>query len=100
MLCLHLILIKIHFDVVLTMIADTLYYYLAQSLRGFETCDADKIFRHFIDMPAKIEVKGKDVYIQYPLRAHSPVLRSAGLDKWIPNISWLGDRKLHFSWGR
>jgi transposase len=93
------ILIKIHFDVVLTMIADTLYYYLAQSLRGFENCDAEKIFRHFIDMPANIEVKGQDIFIQYPLRAHSPVLRSAGLDKWIPNISWLGDRKLHFRWG-
>ena len=90
------ILIKIHFDVVLTMIADTLYYYLAQSLRGFENCNADKIFRHFIDIPAKIEVKGKDIYIQYPLRSHSPVLRSTGLDKWIPNISWLGDRKIHF----
>ena len=58
------ILIKIHFDLVLTMIADTLYYYLAQSLRGFENCDAKKIFRHFIDMPAKIEVKGKEIYIR------------------------------------
>lgn len=92
------ILIKIHFDVVLTMIADTLYYYLAQSLRGFENCDAKKIFRHFIDMPAKIEVKGDNIYIQYPLRSHSPVLRSARLDKWTPPISWLGNRKLFFSW--
>lgn len=94
------ILIKIHFDVVLTMIADTLYYYLAQSLRGFENCDAKKIFRHFIDMPAKIEVKGNEIYIHYPLRSHSPVLRSAGLDKWAPQISWLGNRKLIFRWGR
>ena len=93
------ILIKIHFDVVLTMIADTLYYYLAQSLRGFEHCNSDKIFRHFIDMPAKIEVAEKDIYIRYPLRSHSPVLRSARLDKWIPDISWLGNRKLHFQWG-
>ena len=93
------ILIKIHFDVVLTMIADTLYYFLAQSLRGFEHCNAERIFRHFIDMPAKIEVKGEDIHIRYPLRAHSPVLRSSGLDKWFPNISWLGNRKLHFQWG-
>jgi hypothetical protein len=93
------ILIKIHFDVVLTMIADTLYYYLAQSLRGFEHCNADKIFRHFIDMPAKIEVDEKDIYRKYPLRSHSPVLRSAGLDKWTPNIAWLGNKKMHFQWG-
>jgi hypothetical protein len=93
------ILIKIHFDVVLTMIADTLYYYLAQSLRGFEKCNADKIFRHFVDMPASIEVESDVIHIKFPLRAHSPVLRSAKLDAWAQPISWLGNRKLVFSWG-
>lgn len=93
------ILIKIHFDVVLTMIADTLYYYLAQSLRGFERCNADKIFRHFIDMPASIEVQSDAIRIKYPLRSHSLVLRSAKLDSWAQPISWLGNRKLLFSWG-
>jgi hypothetical protein len=93
------ILIKIHFDVVLTMIADTLYYQLAQSLRGFESCEARKIFRHFIDMPAKITVTKEEIQVKYPLRAHSPVLRSAGLDKWSASISWLGNRKIKFQWG-
>jgi len=93
------ILIKIHFDVVLTMIADTLYYYLAQSLRGFEKCNAEKIFRHFIDMPANIEVSDTTIHVAYPLRAHSPVLRSAKLDVWAKPISWLGNRKIVFSWG-
>ena len=93
------ILIKIHFDVVLTMIADTLYYYLAQSLRGFESCNAEKIFRHFIDMPAKIEVTADTIKVAYPLRAHSPVLRSAKLEAWAQPISWLGNRKIIFSWG-
>lgn len=92
------ILIKIHFDVLLTMIADTFYYQLAQMLRGFEMCEAKKIFRHFIDMPAKIAVSEKEIVVKYPLRAHNPVLRSAGLDKWIEPISWLGNRKLRFQW--
>ncbi len=93
------ILIKVHFDVLLTMIADTLYYHLAQSLKAFESCDAASLFRHFIDMPAKIKVTENEIHIHYPLRAHSPVLRSAGLDKWSPPISWLGNRKLKFFWG-
>lgn len=93
------ILIKIHFDVLLTMIADTLYYQFALMLRGFEMCEAKKIFRHFIDMPAKITVSENEIVVKYPLRAHSPVLRSAGLDKWIEPISWLGNRKLKFQWG-
>jgi len=93
------ILIKIHFDVVLTMIADMLYYYLAQSLRGFEQCNAEKIFRHFVDMPANIEVTDSTINITYPLRAHNPVLRSAKLEAWAQPISWLGNRRIIFSWG-
>ena len=94
------ILIKIHLDLVLTMIADTLYYHLAQSLRGFESCEARKIFRHFVDMPAKVVVSTEEVLVKYPLRAHSPVLRSAGLDKWTQPISWLGGRKIRYQWGK
>lgn len=91
--------IKISFDGVLTMIADTLYYHLAQSLRGFESCNSERVFRHFIDVPAKIKIMGDEIQVFYPLRAHSPVLRSAGLEKWAPPISWLGNRKIRFSWG-
>ena len=93
------ILIKVHFDVLLTMIADTLYYHLARSLRGFEVCDAAKLFRHFVDMPAKLKVRGDEIHVRFPLRAHSPVLRSAGLDKWTAPISWLGNRRLRYEWG-
>ena len=93
------ILIKIHFDMLLTMIADTLYYHLAQSLKGFENCDAEKIFRHFVDMPAYIKIEGDRIHVRYPLRSHNPVLRSAEFEKWIPPISWLGGRKLSFQWG-
>ena len=42
------ILIKIHFDVLMTMMADTLYSMLARHLRGFEECDAPTPYRHFI----------------------------------------------------
>ncbi|MCL2459150.1 MAG: hypothetical protein FWF31_09990 [Desulfobulbus sp.] len=42
------ILTKVHFDVALTMVADTLYAMLARKLRGFEDCDAPKIYRNFI----------------------------------------------------
>ncbi|MEK7357259.1 MAG: transposase, partial [Bdellovibrionota bacterium] len=93
------ILIKIHFDVVLTMMADTLYYHLAQDLRGFEACEAAKLFHKFVNMPAKIVVRPDEIVVAFPLRATSPVLRSAKLDRACPPISWLGNRKLRFLWG-
>ena len=40
------ILVKVHFDVLMTLIADTFYTMLARKLRGFEECDAPKLFRN------------------------------------------------------
>jgi len=66
------ILTKIHFDVVMTMIADTLYSRLAQNLRGFEHCDAPKLFRHFVQGRGTIELHDGHLVVTYPKRAHNP----------------------------
>jgi len=70
------ILLKVQFDVTLTMIADTLYTMLARRLRGFEDCDASKLYRHFVDGKAVVDVRGTDVSVTFPRRAHNPVLRA------------------------
>jgi len=70
------ILIKVHFDVVMTMVADTLYTMLARKLRGFEECDAHKLFRHFVKGKGTIEVENGNVTVVFPRRAHNPILRS------------------------
>jgi transposase len=66
---------KIHFDIALTMIADTLYTMLAKKLRGFENCDAPKLYRHFVRGKGIVEVDGHTVNVTYPRRAHNPILR-------------------------
>jgi transposase len=70
------ILTKVHFDVVMTMIADTLYSQLAQKLRGFEECDAPTIFRHFVKGKGQIKIKGNEMTVNFPRRAHNPILRN------------------------
>ena len=92
------ILVKVHFDVVLTMIADTLYYLLARRLRGFEECNAPKIFRHFIHGKGQITVGDGEVVVRFPKRAHNPVLRSLDWTQLPDRISWLGNRRLRFVW--
>ncbi|MFW0859044.1 MAG: transposase, partial [Dehalococcoidia bacterium] len=47
------LMIRIHFDILWTMIADTLYRALAQDLRRFEDNLAPTIFRKFIDIAGK-----------------------------------------------
>jgi len=88
------ILVKVHFDVLTTMIADTFYSMLAQKLRGFEQCDAQKIFRHFVRGKADVEISGGEVRVTYPRRAHNPILRDVPWQRLPQTISWLEGAKL------
>jgi transposase len=83
------ILVKVHFDVLMTMIADTLYNMLAQKLRGFQDCDAPKIYRHFVKGKAKITVDHGELTVTYPRRSHNPVLRAVPWHRLPKSISWL-----------
>jgi transposase len=90
------ILIKVHFDVLMTMVAHTLYHLLSQKLRGFEHCRSATIFRQFINMKADVIVREKDITVKFPRRSHNPIIKAARLDRNALGISWLGDRHLRF----
>jgi hypothetical protein len=70
------ILVKVHFDVVMTAIADALYTMLARQLRGFEDCHAGKISRLFVSNKAAIRIDKNCATITFPRRAHNPILRA------------------------
>ena len=89
------ILVKVHFDVIMTMMADTLYNMLAQKLRGFQDCDAPKIFRHFVKGKANITVKNGELTATYPRRAHNPLLRAVPWHRLPKSISWLDSVNLN-----
>lgn len=88
------ILVKVHFDVVMTMVADTLYTMLAQKLRGFEDCDASKLYRHFVRGKGTVEVNKKTITVTYPRRAHNPILRSVPWEKLPTTLPWLDNATL------
>jgi len=88
------ILTKVHFDVIATMMADTLYSMLARKLRGFEECDAPKLYRHFIRGKGAVAVKGDTVTVTYPRRAHNPILRSVPWHRLPQTIPGLDGAKL------
>lgn len=89
------ILIKVHFDVLMTMVADTLYTMLAQKLRGFEDCDAPKLFRHFVKGKGSIEVQNGNVTVVFPRRAHNPILRSVPWNNLPSSLPASGDTALN-----
>jgi len=88
------ILVKVHFDVVMTMMADTLYAMLAQYLRGFELCDAPKLYRHFVRGKATVTTKDGQITVTYPRKAHNPILRSVPWHRLPQSLSWLDNAGL------
>lgn len=92
------ILTKVHFDVIMTMIADTLYSMLAGKLRGFELCDAPRLYRHFVKGKAQVDLTDDRLVVTFPRRAHNPILRNAPWHRLPSKLSWLGgiDLELKF----
>ena len=92
------IMIRIHFDLLWTVIADTLYHLFAKDLRGFEKCRAQTIFKHFINMPGRIDYDGKRFTVKIRKRAATPIL--LGVEKLNREIQipWLGNKPLRIIW--
>ena len=90
--------IRIHFDVFWTIIADTLYHVFASDLRRFENCTAPTIFKKFINMPGKVVFDGLNFQIKIRKRSHTPIL--LGIEKLQGPISipWLIGRTVEIVW--
>ena len=88
------ILVKVHFDVTMTMIADTLYFMLARKLRGFDSCDAPKLNRHFVRGKGIVAVDGREITVVYPRRVHNPILRAVSWQQMPNNLPGLPGARL------
>ena len=63
---------------------------MAQNLRGFESCDAPKLFRHFVRGQGIVQVKDAQIIVTYPKRAHNPILRAVPWQHLPSSLPWLG----------
>ncbi len=90
--------IRIHFDILLTMVVDTLYRLLARDLKGFERCTAKELFYRFLNIPGKVKVTDKEILVMLRKRAHTPVLKSNEMLKRAVSVPWWGNRLLCYHW--
>lgn len=89
--------LKVDFDVTLTEVATGLYRMMARQLRGYEAAKSRQIFRHFLDMPAQIEIDDHRIEVILPKRAHNPILRAAGVGEKTVAVPWWNNRRLTFN---
>jgi len=92
------VMIRIHFDLLWTIIADTLYHLFAQDLPRFEKCLAGKIFRNFVDMPGIVAYDGEKFTVKIRKRANTPILLGVKRLQTPIRVPWLGNRLLKIIW--
>ena len=90
--------IRIYFDVVLTVVADTLYRLLAKDLKRFEDCTPKTIFADFINCRCIGEVVGDEIIIKMKKKATTPIFKSNDVFQKSYNIPWLGNKRIRFDW--
>lgn len=90
--------IRIYFDVALTVIADTLYKLLAQDLKRFEDCTPKTIFHDFINCSCKGIVQGNDVKINMKKKKTTPLFKSNELFQRSYEVPWWGNKKCSYNW--
>jgi hypothetical protein len=92
------LMIRIHFDILWTVIADTIYHRFAQDLPRFERERANSIFRQFINMPGQVVYDGNNFTIKIRKRAHTPILLGV---KKLQNgftVPWLDNKLIKIEW--
>ena len=92
------IMIRIHFDIIFTMIADTLYHLFARDLRRFEKNLAPSIFKKFIDMPGRVVFDGNKFYVKIRKRAHTPILKEVDKLQSPFSVPWLDNKTVEIVW--
>jgi len=92
------LMIRIHFDILWTMVADTIYRRFASDLRRFEHHQAPSIFKRFISMPGRVIYKDGMFEIKIRKRSHTPILM--GMKKLAQpfHVPWLNNCPLKITW--
>jgi hypothetical protein len=90
------IVVKVDFDLTMTILASTLYRLLARVLRGFETLTAKRLFQNFVDNGAELEITKTQINIHLQKKAHNPILFEAKTFQQSWDIPWLEGIQLHF----
>ena len=73
--------LKVDFDLTMTILAQTLYKLLANQLVGFEKENAKSIYINFIHNGADIEIRKNEIHIKMLKKSHNPIIMSSEIFK-------------------
>ena len=84
------IVIKVDFDLTMTLLAHNLYRVLASKLSGFEHCTVRTIHRDFLENEATVEIRDRVIEVALKKKSHLPILFETSWMKNVTKLSWMG----------
>ncbi|MCP4914671.1 MAG: hypothetical protein GY909_16260, partial [Oligoflexia bacterium] len=84
------IVVKVDFDLCMSLLAHNLYCYLSSRLPGFENCTAATIHRNFLDNGATVKIKGGEAVVMLKKKTHLPILFELPWLNEETYLSWMG----------
>ena len=84
------IVVKVDFDLTLSLLAHNLYRVLTSKLPGFERCNVQTVYRNFLENGAAVKVKNNSIEVQLRKKTHLPILFEAPWLNEETRLSWLG----------
>jgi len=90
------IVVKVDFDLTMTLLAYSLYKMLAKNLIGFEMSTARNLFFDFIDNGAAVEIINKTMFVSLRKKVHNSIVFESEIFKQPATIPWLENLKVVF----
>ncbi|NET39931.1 MAG: hypothetical protein F6K19_49600 [Cyanothece sp. SIO1E1] len=88
--------IKVDFDLTMSILAHNLYRVFADELEGYENCTAETLFRKFIRNSGSINIHDTLINIDLKKKRHLPLILTAMHRIQEMEIGWLDGKKLNF----
>lgn len=83
------IVVKVDFDLTLSLLAHNLYRMLSLQLPGFEDCTVFTIYRKFIENGARVQIKGDTITVFLKKKNHLPILFEVPWMQTKTYLPWL-----------
>ncbi len=78
--------LNVDVDVMLTVLANGCYRWLATQLKGFEKTAPKQLYRTFVETGGVIEIQAQRIIVRLDRRCHNPILREA-TTRLMANVS-------------
>lgn len=92
------LMIRIHFDIFWTIVADTIYHQFAMDMPRYEKVRAPTLFKRFINFPGRIEYDGQSFKVKIRKRAHTPLILGVKKLNQPIMVPWLNNKSVEIVW--